>query len=131
MRILNSRQISLRETKLAQETLKDDFPFFILFKRVKTSEKDRGLEVSITYLDIKKLWFKQRGKCSYSGVELVLPENLQDYRENIVSIDRIDSRVGYIRENIQMVHRNVNYMKGILEEGYFLSLCTLIANNLK
>jgi len=43
------------------------------------------------------------------------------------SIDRKNSDLGYTKENIQWVHKDVNYMKMNLSEKYFIKLCKLIA----
>lgn len=44
-------------------------------------------------------------------------------------MDRIDSNVGYTKENVQWVHKRINIMKQNLQEDEFLYLCKLIVEN--
>jgi hypothetical protein len=57
-----------------------------------------------------KLWWKQRRKCAITGSSMVLH---QDYYE--MSIDRINSDLGYVDGNLQLVIAKVNILKGIIE----------------
>ena len=45
-----------------------------------------------------------------------------------MSIDRIDSNIGYELGNIQWVDKRINMMKGSLSNGEFINLCTLVAD---
>lgn len=67
---------------------------------------------------IRKLIEKQSSKCIYTGLLLTYEYN----NNNKMSIDRIDSSLGYIETNIQLVCKKVNWMKLHLSEEYFLSL---------
>ncbi len=49
--------------------------------------------------------------------------------ETSASLDRIDSSLGYIEENVQWVHKDVNMMKRIYDNNYFIKMCKLIAEN--
>ena len=42
------------------------------------------------------------------------------------SLDRIDSKKGYIEGNIQWVHKDINRMKWAFNEDYFIKLCNNI-----
>lgn len=42
------------------------------------------------------------------------------------SLDRIDSSLGYIEGNVQWVLREINFMKGNLDEEYFKNICIAI-----
>ena len=65
------------------------------------------------------LYLKQNGFCALSGIEL---------NENNLSIDRINSEIGYLKGNIQWVDKNVNRMRSNFEQKYFIEICKLIAN---
>jgi hypothetical protein len=39
------------------------------------------------------------------------------------SLDRIDSKVGYTKNNVQWVHKDVNNAKQDFEEDYFFNMC--------
>lgn len=60
----------------------------------------------------------QSNKCALSGVEFV-DENY--------SIDRINSSIGYTKDNIQLVLFEVNRMKSDLDMNLFLDLCNKIS----
>lgn len=100
-------------------------------RRVLRNLKNRGdkrklLGVTITIAEAWNIFKKQDRKCALSGVPLVISD---DHKINTASIDRIDSNVGYHRENIQWVHKNVNRMKNIFDEKYFVEFCKKIAEH--
>ena len=45
------------------------------------------------------------------------------------SLDRIDSLKGYTEDNVQWVHKHINFMKGSLSENKFIEYCKLIVKN--
>lgn len=45
------------------------------------------------------------------------------------SLDRIDSTKGYVEENVQWVHKDVNFMKSNLTEQRFKELISKIYHN--
>ncbi len=75
----------------------------------------RGLEFSITIEDIEKLILKQDNKCRYSNI-IFDPEN----KNYSMSIDRINSNLGYTNDNIQLICSVINMMKNNLKEEEFL-----------
>lgn len=86
--------------------------------------KRRHFEFNITKKDVYDLLDKQKYKCAYSGRELIFKYN----NKNKISIDRIDSNVGYIKSNCQLVCWCVNQAKNDLPDDDFLSLIKDIAN---
>ena len=83
------------------------------------------LELSITIEDVWKLYQRQGGKCALSGVELSLP--LRYNRPGTASLDRVDNSMGYVAGNVQWVHKYINFMKGTLDQDFFISLCKDVA----
>jgi len=73
---------------------------------------------NITVQDIKKLAISQNNKCVYSGAELFWNSN----HKNTASVDRIDSTIGYIPSNIQLVTKSVNQAKSDFTEMEFWNL---------
>ena len=82
-------------------------------------------EFNITEMDVQDLWSKQDGKCAYSK----LPMSAASNQLYTVSIDRIDSDIGYVVGNIQLVCAAVNRMKQEFTHDVFLTLCNLITQN--
>ena len=73
---------------------------------------------NITIEHIMALKVKQKNKCIYSGVELIWKQN----HPNTVSIDRIDSSLGYISSNIQLVTKQINAAKSNMSDEEFKTL---------
>lgn len=101
--------------------------------RIKTSAEKRKIEFSITIEQAWEEWVKQDGKCALSGQELYLAKNYKELHDgkNTASIDRINSDKGYIIDNIQWLHVDVNYMKQWFDQKYFIDTCEKIVNNKK
>lgn len=64
---------------------------------------------------------KQHRKCNLSGVELEFDKT------NSASLDRIDNTKGYTLENVQWVHKDINRMKNVFSQDYFIDMCHRIA----
>ena len=84
--------------------------------------------ITIEYL--WNLYNKQNKKCALSGLDIKFSEkrikgNI-DYKNMTASLDRIDSNIGYLIDNIQWVHKDINLMKNNLNEKYFIDLCNKI-----
>lgn len=92
------------------------------------SKGRRILEVNITKDYMWDLFLKQDRKCALSGININFPKVHKDRNYN-ASIDRIDSSLGYIVGNVQWVDKDVNMMKRIYNNEYFIEMCKLIANN--
>lgn len=92
--------------------------------RKNASRSSRGgvKEFSITLDDILQKLEQQDGKCIYSGMPV-------SFDDGSLSVDRRDSSIGYTIDNIQIVHRTVNYMKNELPEETFLEFCYAITTN--
>ena len=108
--------------------------------RIKSGAKLRkkGIEVNINAKDIYELWIKQNKKCALSGLPIDFTNtNKGNFRQGSkydlicsASLDRIDSNKGYTKENIQLVHKDVNMIKKEYDQDYFLTLCRLITENI-
>lgn len=84
----------------------------------------RKHEFDITPEDLYELWEKQNGLCAYSKKPL---NNIANHLQR-ASLDRIDSKIGYVKDNIQLVTYAVNKMKQEFSEGDFLELCFSITD---
>jgi hypothetical protein len=85
--------------------------------------KQRDYDFTLTIEDIWDIYIAQDKVCALSGVPI-------DFK-GTASLDRIDNAVGYVRENIQIVHKDVNYMKYIYSQDYFIKMCNLVASKHK
>lgn len=92
--------------------------------------KGRKHSVPMT-ISIKQAWelfVKQDGKCALSGIVL----EMSSVRSlHTASLDRIDSSKGYVKGNIQWVHKDINMMKRTYSQQHFVNMCKLVASNLQ
>jgi hypothetical protein len=83
----------------------------------------RNQEFSLTANDIVEMWDLQLAICPYSGREMTLEAG----KLETVSIERIDSGIGYTRENTILVCNAVNRMKSDFSLQEFYDLCSDVA----
>lgn len=95
------------------------------FSFIRFAAKRRNIKFDITIRQLWNLYLKQNRKCALSGREIHFGDRR---KEGTASLDRIDSNKGYRRDNIQWVHKDVNFMKKDFEEEYFIETCKQIAN---
>jgi hypothetical protein len=88
----------------------------------KKGGRGKCAEMEVNSSDINELLQKQNYLCAYSGKMLEWKNNY-NYK---CSIDRIDSNVGYIYSNIQLVGWIVNQAKNDLTHNEFLNLISSI-----
>jgi hypothetical protein len=83
---------------------------------------------NITIEDISLLLEKQNFQCALSSIPIILNYGGIEKCTNTASLDRIDNKIGYIINNVQWVHKDVNWMKQDFDQPYFISLCIAIAH---
>jgi len=100
-----------------------------LYLSAKSGAKDRGLKFQITEQDMMNLFLAQNKRCALTNrkLEIFSATKLHKRSETTASLDRIDSFKGYVKSNIQWVHKWVNIMKWKLPQGEFISLCKEVA----
>ena len=75
------------------------------------------------------LYVLQDKRCALSGVPIEFGTNRVVGRiEKTASLDRIDSDKGYVKGNVQWVHKDVNVMKRAISQERFIQLANQIAN---
>lgn len=88
--------------------------------------KNRNIEINLTINEAWEKFLKQKRKCALTGVELTLDKAGKRYGRT-ASLDRIKSNLPYTKDNIQWIHKNVNYIKRDLDEDTFIELCHSIS----
>lgn len=95
------------------------------FTKFKNQAALRNYAFDITIEFIAALYDRQNKKCALSG----LPIGWEDLgMAHSASIDRIDSKLGYIENNVQLVHKDINMMKQQFDNDYFIQLCMAVAD---
>ena len=95
--------------------------------RERNPKKRAKIPVDITVEYAWELFLKQNRKCALSGLELQI--GTAKSTTCTASIDRIDSGLGYVKENIQWVHKHINFMKRTYSQEYFIQMCKLVSVN--
>lgn len=100
--------------------------------RHNAKKRSKELNIEITCDDIKELYFKQNGLCALTGQTMTTDTYMIKGNQHIInkmniSIDRINSDLGYTKDNIQLVGAIINRMKSDLTNNEFLNLCTTIS----
>lgn len=102
-----------------------------LFGSYKLKAKVRGIKFEISKEDAFNQYELQSGKCALSGMPIQLGGVLAKTKGQTASLDRIDSSKGYTPDNIQWVHKDINWMKNHYNESYFIEMCKQIVNHQK
>jgi len=94
---------------------------------VKGADK-RNLQLNITMEDAWNQYEKQERKCALTGLPIqIVTDYTHKHDEHTASLDRIDNKVGYLIDNIQWVHRDLNMMRKNFEIEKFIDYCQAVA----
>ena len=88
------------------------------------SAETRGLSWELTPESIWEIYVEQRCVCALSGIPIGWSEVGQAHT---ASLDRIDSAKGYTVDNVQLVHKDINFMKQSYSQEYFIDMCRKVA----
>lgn len=104
-----------------------------IFKRLDQTiynAKSRKIEIEINQYDIIKKYITQKGCCALTGTKLTFDSDDKNNFSDL-SIDRIDSKLGYTFENIQLVSGIINKIKSDVDDNEFIRLCEKIYGGMK
>ena len=89
-----------------------------------------NLQFDLTKEFLQELWNKQKGLCALSGIPMTYELDSGRTFTN-VSIDRINTNLGYTQDNIQLVCMAVNQMKSDMSLQELYMFCESIVENKK
>ena len=78
-----------------------------IYNGAKRRSRKKGFGFNITKEDIQNLYIEQKGKCAITGIKMTFIAN-DKYK---ISLDRIDSSKGYLKNNVQLLCWWVNRCK--------------------
>jgi len=106
-------------------------PVQVGLNRLLNYARRRSKEFNLTYNDLFEIWDKQGGKCAYIGNQLILPNSKGSKADPrvLASVDRINSNLGYIKNNVQIVSVCINYMKAQLSHNETCDFIKIIKGN--
>ena len=107
---------------------KDEFTGFRdILRRIK--QRNYDFDVDLPYL--KELW-EIKNECVYTGVKLTLPNHSgTNNKLNTASLDRIDSNLGYVKNNVQYISIAANLAKNNMSHDEMVEFCKIIYENKK
>lgn len=82
----------------------------------------------VTMATLMVLWARQRGLCAVTGLPLTYVKGSGAGAPTNVSLDRIDSALGYVDGNVRLVCKVVNYMKNVLTDKEMVEWAKAIVN---
>lgn len=94
---------------------------------VKRSADLRKLHFELDTDYLSGLFEGQKEMCALSGVSICFGKA---GKETTASLDRKDSRSGYIRGNVQWVHKTINLMKRSMSDEEFVRWCKGVAKTI-
>ena len=100
------------------------------FNKFKVGAETRGLNWELSIDDVADLMEAQDFKCALTGWSIKFPESGSPQKAP-ASLDRVDSQLGYTKDNTQIVTRVVNMMKQSYSQKDFISVCTAVADKAK
>jgi hypothetical protein len=98
------------------------------FETKRKGGESRGYQWDLTPEFILQLYEDQEGVCALTGWPIGWAEK---GLTSTVSIDRIDSSEGYLKENVQLLHKDVNMAKQQYSQDYFVEMCKAVADKEK
>ena len=84
-------------------------PFTDTLRRVRSRVKRKAYGMDIDKDFLEELWDRQCGRCALTNVPMDIDEHSPLFSK---SLDRIDSNLGYTKDNVQWVCRAINLAKG-------------------
>lgn len=98
--------------------------------QIRNRAKIKNIEMSLDKKYLWNLYLSQNKKCALSGIDICFGgrnyEIEDKFEEDTASLDRIDSSKGYIKGNVQWVHKDINMMKNVFSVEKFKKLCKII-----
>lgn len=95
----------------------------VFLGQIARSAQVRGLPFKVSPSYLWELLQKQKWRCALTGWRLTLPKHSV---KGTASLDRIDSSRGYVKGNVQWLHKDVNISKQDYTQSYFKKLCRAV-----
>jgi hypothetical protein len=130
-RIINNPKLK-KNIKSGSEC--DQFsPFRKQLSSAKSRAVAKSLELDITLQDLLDLYELQEGKCALSGIKMIIRKNTGESSNKdpfMMSLDRIDPKRGYLKDNIQWVCLIGQFAKNTFTEEDLLKFCRSVCNHI-
>lgn len=91
--------------------------------------RSRTLPYDLTIEQGWALFLKQNRRCALTGRQLSFKFTPGSNGVTTASLDRIDSDHGYVLDNVQWVHKDLNMMKSNMPQSEFITWCKRVADH--
>lgn len=81
------------------------------WRDIQAGAKERQLDFNISIEYAWSIYKKQNMRCAITGVKIFFRKVTEKSSTQTCSLDRINSNIGYIKGNIQWVHKDINQIK--------------------
>lgn len=101
-------------------------------RKIKEGAIKRNIPIDINAEYLWALYLTQDKKCALTGMDIGFGKHGNQktkLQSQTASLDRIDSKLGYVDGNLQWVHKHVNIMKNKYDNGYFKKICKLVTEH--
>lgn len=98
---------------------------------LRNGAKSRHITFEIEIKHAWRLFLRQKRLCALSGRGIgfkTLGVN-RSSSKNTASLDRINSKKGYIKGNVQWLHKDINRLKNNYSQSNFIAMCREVAKN--
>lgn len=98
-------------------------------QKKKSKNRENGIEFNVSIEFLWNLFLSQNSVCALSGIPITLSQSKRRKRaEQTASLDRIDCSKGYVEDNVQWVHKDINKMRNTMPIEDFVKTCKIVAN---
>ncbi len=97
----------------------------LYWHRLVNGARRRKIKMTVDIKYAWKLFLQQSRRCKFT--DQLLHFRMGSHDDTTASLDRIDSRKGYVRGNLQWVHKDINNMKQQFTNEHFIYYCRQVA----
>lgn len=109
---------------MPRKKIKKDPKLSLLFKRLdQAARRDKPKDIEIDEHYLYKVGERQQWKCALTGKDLQFKPGKGKKNPYICTIDRINSKKGYVKGNVQLTTWISNWAKGEFTRNQFLMMC--------
>lgn len=121
-------KVPIEKRRIAWKARMQRDPMQMLGKGLRRALYRRPTENHVTLNQLMEMWRKQDGKCAVTG--LVMTWAKGTYLPTSISIDRIDSSIGYRLDNVRLICYAINAFKGVWSDDHMIEMArAIVAKN--
>lgn len=104
---------------MSKQIFSATFELFVAryYKNKVDDARNRGIEFKLNLVSVRNLLRTQI--CPYTGLPLTVPRSNAKSLPTDISIDRIDSKLGYVKGNVMAMSRAANNFKSLFENSNY------------